>query len=427
MSFNAVSPSWVQHLHFRRSHFRPYTPLLRLATVVVLCTNLLPSARGDVFQLKSGGQVTGAIVDRGQQEEYVVASEQGAVITLSRRQVAKVVPQDKIDWQYEAHSRALPDTVEAHRELADWCRQNRLAQQTKHHLRRIIELDPTDEAARLSLGYQQHRGRWLTREEIMMTRGLQHYDGDYRTSQDIELRERTKQREQAENDWFRKIRTWIGWLGDRRAAEAADLIAGVNDPLAAPAIVKLLSKQNSQRVRNLLTRTLAALEHPAAVTTLVDLSLYDPDREVRLQCLDYLLQYHQPLRLKPYVDALDEKRSENEIINRAADALRQIGDPQAISPLIDALVTTHKFKNPNAAPGNLNPTFSSGGGGGRGGGLSMGGDKHKIIKRNLQNLSVRQALVELSGGQDYEFDEKLWRMWFVNEQIHDYVDARRDQ
>ena len=57
----------------------------------------------------------------------------------------------------------------------------------------------------------------------------------------------------------------------------------------------------------------------------------------------------------------------------------------------------------------------------------MGGDKNKIIKLDLQNINVRQALVELSGGQDYEFDEKLWRMWFVNQQIHDYVDARRDQ
>ena len=339
-----------------------------------------------------------------------------------------MVPQEKVDLQYVERSRALPDTVETHRELAAWCNKKKLSKKKNHHLERILELDPTDEAARLSLGYQKHHGRWMTRDGIMAARGMRKYDGKFRTPQDIALRERTKKREQAETDWFRSIRRWVSWLDDRRADEAAEMIADVKDPYAAKAIVKLLNSEDNQRVRDLLTATLAELKHPVVVTTLVNFSILEPDREVRMQCLEYLLQNHQPISLMPYIKALQDR--DNEIVNRAAEALRLLENPRAISPLIDALVTTHKFKNINAPVGNMGASFSPKGGGpsgGGGGGLNMGGNKSKYIKRDLRNLQVRQALVDLSGGQDYEFDERLWRRWFVNEQIHDFVDTRRDQ
>ncbi len=409
--------------------FRPCQLLLTLSCVAG-SLGVAQFAEADIFRLKSGGQVTGVIIDRGKQGEYVVQTNQGAVVTLSRRQVKKVVPQEKIDLQYANRSQTLPDTVEAHRELAAWCKENKLLKKKKHHLQRIIELDPTDEAARLSLGFQKHHGRWMTRDEIMAARGLQKYGGDFRTPQDIALRKRTEKREQAEADWFRKIRRWVSWLDDRRAEEAVERIANVKDPYAAIAIVKLLDREENPRVRDLLTATLAELKHPVATTTLVNFSILEPDREVRLQCLEYLMQYHQPISLRPFVKALGDR--DNEIVNRAAEALHRLENPRAISPLIDALVTTHKFKNSNAPIGNMGASFSPqgggpGGGGGGGGGLNMGGNKNKFIKRDLRNLKVRQALVDLSGGQDYEYDERSWRRWFVNELIHDFVDTRRDQ
>lgn len=402
----------------------------RLLIVQALCWCFLPHSAqpllADTFELKSGGRIVGSVIERGENGEYVVRSENGATVTLSRRQIDRVVERDDLDLEYVKRSRTLPDTVDAHRELATWCKQNRLRKLAKLHLKRIIELDPSDEAARLSLGYQQHRGQWLTRDEIMAARGMRKYDGDYRTAQDIALREYAKERERIENDWFQKIRTWVGWLDKRRSAEAVKSLSDVDDPAAALAIVKVLKREKNQRVRDLLISTLAELKTPLTVTTLVDFSLNDPDPEVRLQCLDYLIRYHQPINLEPYVQALNDRKYSNEIINRSADALGRIGNPEAISPLIDALVTTHSFKNVNAAPGNMNPTFGTAPGGG-GGGLSMGGDKNKIIRRNLNNMKVRQALMELTGGQDFEFDETLWRRWFVKEQIADYVDARRDQ
>ena len=48
----------------------------------------------------------------------------------------------------------------------------------------------------------------------------------------------------------------------------------------------------------------------------------------------------------PYVNALKSK--DNEVVNLAGLALGQLNDPAAISPLIDALVTTHKYIIPPA-------------------------------------------------------------------------------
>ena len=74
--------------------FRPCQFLLILICIAS-SLSIVQSVVGDIFRLKSGGQVTGVIVERGKQGEYVVQADQGAVVTLSRRQVKKVVQQKK--------------------------------------------------------------------------------------------------------------------------------------------------------------------------------------------------------------------------------------------------------------------------------------------------------------------------------------------
>lgn len=382
--------------------------------------------RADVFHLADGGKVAGTLVERGENGDYQVKTELGATVTLSSEQVADVERQSEHQQAYDERSRALPDTVAAHRAMTDWCKQHSLSDLADHHLQRIIELDPDDVQARSSLGYRRHKGKWLTRDEIMAERGMTFYEGSYRTAQAIALRERAKVRETSSAEWFNQLRLWRDWLDSRRAERADEALLNlraVTDPEAATSVVKLLKNERDLDVRALWMEILAQIDHPAAVGKLIDLSLDEPDRETRLQCLDYLLRARRTIDITPYVKAL--KSRDNETVNIAAEALGMIGNRDAISPLIDALITTHKFHNPNAQQGDMQASFSPDGSGGAG--FSAGGGP-KIVQLDMQNVEVRRALVKLSGSQDHGFNPTAWRRWFVNQQSHHvYIDPRRDE
>ena len=424
-----ISPCFLSPLWQRRTCFlaRRMSPNRFSISIIAILSSFLSweVAVGDVFQLRDGGHVEGVLSDRGSNGEYVIRTTEGALVTFERKQIRRTVQIKDDLLEYQQRSRSLPDTVEAHHRLAEWCSKNRLSRQRKQHLQRVLELEPNDEIARSSLGYQKYKGRWLTRDEIMKDRGLVYYENDYRTTQEIAIRKRSQARENVEADWYKNLRLWRRWLDKRDPqdrAEALTNIQAVSDPAAASSFIKLLEREDDEEIRRLYISVMGELNSAAAVQKLVEISVYDSLPENRQLSLDYLLRHPQPISVTPYTKAL--KSRDNEIILRAAEALERIGDPEAISPLIDALVTTHKFINPNANPGQMSASFDPSGNGG--GGLAMGG-KPKVTKRVRRNSEVRRALVELSGGQDFEYDSAAWRRWYVNTQIHDNVDTRRDE
>jgi hypothetical protein len=131
----------------------------------------------------------------------------------------------------------------------------------------------------------------------------------------------------------------------------------------------------------------------------------------------------RPVSILPYVQALKSKH--NVIVNRAAIALERIGDRASISPLIDALVTTHKYQVAPDNSGQMSAGFDPSGKGG--GGLSMGGKGPTFVTQDEQNVAVRQALRKLSGGLDFDFDEVAWRHWYVEMLSHEHANSRRDE
>lgn len=401
------------------------------ALVATVLLGTVAPLRADVFELKDGGQIEGALVDRSDDGLYRVRTADGAELTLDRNQIARIVPQNEALVEYRERSRQAADTADAHRELVAWCRGKGLTVEADHHLQRVADLDPDDDDARRSLGQLRVGNRWLSREDAMRQRGFMMFDGKWRTAQDIAIRQRNSAVGEGESSWVGKVRRWRGWLGSRRedrVQEAQAQFANITDPQAAPALVKLLDGENEPWAFDILLGALGRLDDALVMRTLVGYSLkfeHADDRwadKVREDCLDYLMASGRPVSVIPYVEALKSK--DNVIVNRAGLALERIGDAAAISPLIDALVTTHKYQVQAAGPGT-SATFDPSGVGG--GGFSFGGGGPKFENRQEENPAVLRALKKLSGGQNFDYDEVAWRRWYVDLLMRQHTNARRDE
>jgi hypothetical protein len=117
------------------------------------------------------------------------------------------------------------------------------------------------------------------------------------------------------------------------------------------------------------------------------------------------------------------KSPDNEIVNRAGEALGEIGHRDAIGPLIDALVTRHTVKIDGANPDQHSYTFSQTGGSA----FSFGGGGPKTQTIAARNPAVLTALVKLAAGANFEYDQTQWRGWLAAQAKINAVDLRRDQ
>lgn len=384
-----------------------------------------PRCRADVFVLQSGGQIEGTLAnpDEKPREKYVVKTASGGEITLGRNQVKEFHPTRPEEQQYEQIRPKYPDTVEGHLQLAEWCREHKLSAQRKRHLERVIELEPDHAKARAALGFSKVAGEWKTQDQIRRERGyVQDKSGRWYLPQQIEENERQKKQKQAEAEWYAKIKRWREWLNGERAEEAEAQIQKIADPDAVAALKHGLQREAVADVRKLYVEALARTGAPDAWRVLIRLSLEDPVDEIRLTCLDCLEKQSNTGAVEAYIKRLKDK--DNVMVNRAALGLARMKDQRALRPLIDALVTTHQFLVDPGTGGNISSTFSNAGGGS----FAFGGGGPKYQERDVQNATVRDALVSLAGGANFDYDIRAWKNWLAARKKAEMknVDARRD-
>ena len=399
---------------------------LRLILSAALVALLAEAAPSEVFILKGGGRVEGKLLnpDQSPRTSYVVKTASGVQITIEADQVKQKLHQNPAEIEYEKIRPGYPDTVEGQWAAAQWCLKNHLVPQRKTHLMRIIELDPDHAEARRAIGYSQVGGEWKTQEEVMLERGFRWYKGRWRLPQEIELMDKKNRLEVAEREWFGKIKMWRGWLGTSKGAQAEKNLRGIDDPYAVRALAAGLENEKNQPLRALYIEILAKIGSPAAIEALATCSMEDPVEEVRLTCLDFLKKEKRPAVVAYYVAKL--KNKDNRLVRRAAVGLSHMNDPTAVRPLIDALVTTHKYKIIKGS-GNPNQQSYSFGGSSSGGvpGFSFGGGGAKIIKRQIANREVLEALVSLTG-ENLQYNVAAWKTWYTSRRGHSAVDARRN-
>jgi hypothetical protein len=381
------------------------------------------SVRADSFVLTNGGLVEGTLVNTTEnpRTKYVIKTNSGGEVTLDRNQVAEMHRTKPAEINYIKLRPQFPDTVEGQWALAELCRTTQLPEQRVRHLERIIELDPDHDKARLALGYQKKDGEWKTRDEIFQDQGMVKDDsGRYRVPQQIEEIKRKREQEKIRKEWFKKISLWRRWMDGERSQEAQAQFAKINDPMAVPALNRELKSETVESIRKMYIESLARIGSPDAWQSLVLCSLDDQDEEIRLTCLDYLSKQTGVGATSTYIKRLRSK--ENYMINRAADALGRMKDPNAINPLIDVLVTMHSVQI-TPGSGNMNSTF---GNSPQGGQFTFGGGKPQFEDRPFENQSVRDALATLTG-QDFGYDRQAWKRWLASQKRTQNVDARRER
>ncbi|RMG32472.1 MAG: hypothetical protein D6725_17570 [Planctomycetota bacterium] len=417
-------------------------------------------ARSDVVTLRSGGRVHGRIVSADEQSRTAAAAPEQAVVTVEtvagvrvtirKRDIAAITRRPWVVEEYHWKAATLPDTVDAHWRLAEWCREHDLRRERAEQLEAILKLDPQHRGARLGLGHRLRDGRWYTPEEfdaMMRSEGYVPYKGRYVTRQEFELLAQAKTEEKKRQEWFRKVRLWSGWLtgaSNARRLAAVENFRELRDPDALPALVRFLAASPDVRLRRVFVQTVKRLPAEAVPALLVNVSLVDADRTTRSQALQAVLQLPPPARgiaEQGYIAAL--RHPSNAVVRRAAAALAELQSRTAIPALIEALITEHAY--PVRVPGSDTPSYSFSPSGGfanpyavplppeidlalRAGQLPFGVYVQKqvfpgspeaktrvvTVVRSVKNPSVREALQKLTG-QDYGYDEQAWRQWWLRE------------
>ena len=320
-------------------------------------------ASADLVKLINGGELRGKVIASNDSKQKVrIETMTGATVIVDRSNVQFVTPRSLAVEEYETRSRSIEETSDAHWELAEWCRQRGLVKQRETHLRRVTELAPDHEKAQSILGRVWHQGGWIDRDELMASQGYVKYKNKYITPQELEVIENTKEELDRERAWFQKIRLWHGWLDgqhENRRSQAMASLNSVEDPSAAPAIMKFLAVDSRTPIRELAVSMLIKISGSKSTTGLVKLSLFDEETQIRTAAVKGIGNTHYELAQKAFVAAL--KNESNAVVCRAANALGQIGDKEAVKPLIEALITMHQYQVAMDLPNNQTYSFNSDG------------------------------------------------------------------
>lgn len=411
-----------------------YNAIWRLVVVAALLSGRFAfgPAHADQFTLRSGGRLDGEWLnpDKGPQDAYEIQTRDGGKLTLAQSQVEEVVRQRPAEIEYERIAPTFANTATAQWELAEWCRQRQLLDKRHHHLQRILEMDPDHAPARHALGYSQVGGQWVLRPNWQQDQGYVFYRGRWRLPQDVELLEVNAKRERAEREWLGKLTRFRSNLATDSADEAGKQIVAIRDPHAVRALGQLLKKERYRAVKLLYIEALRQIGTPAAVAVLIEASLNDPDVEIFYTCVDEIVRLRQPTAVAAYIKGLQD--ANNVRVNRSGYALGQLGDASAIGALIDALITTHTIviappggrsadavtATFDSSPGQSSPISDTG---------LRTGDQTKIFSTQVQNKEVLQALVKLSNGVSFGYEQRVWKNWLsLTRERPRVINARRD-
>jgi|GEM_PF-3736492 len=139
--------------------------------ILLIATYLLAAAslQADTLILKSGRELHGEVTESG---DKVKIKTRNAEYTLRRSQVDKIVKAKSIRDAYREKLAALEEEdADGCYELAMWCKEKKLHNESKQLLNRALIFDPGHKKTRTALGYQLVDGAWVSSGAAKTTTG----------------------------------------------------------------------------------------------------------------------------------------------------------------------------------------------------------------------------------------------------------------
>ena len=386
------------------------------------------TARADIIHLKTG-RIEGTVIKRAGGEVKIRLTT-GGTTTVKESDILGI---EKRKTARDIYNSMLADLkagdAEGHYALAAWCRDHGLKNEATAQLAAVLKANPDHEGARQDLGHVKTDKGWLTREEAMRAEGKVLFGGKW-----IAKEEAAKLQRKAEaKRLLVKINAVVYKLHSARKADRQKWerkLADVDDPLAAPKMMKLL-RDRSAGVRRAACASLAHMKHRDAVPVITRRVLFDPDESVRAAAVQSLLRLDHDAAL----DQLDQminglmvqeitnvagQRTTKRVFRRIAEALQDLGTIRSVPGLIKILYPSVQITTPkkNAGTGGTQVGMTRAGSGGvdvNDGRVTVGTGGVPLSPRSSSkyyfNRAAEIALKKITG-KDLGVSPKAWREWW---------------
>lgn len=408
-----------------------------LVATPLLCSFMCVAVSADIVHLTTGGVLRGIIDSKaGDGDSLTITLMSGAEVEVPVELVSRQHRRPLKIEQYEVRAESVLDTVAAHWEMAEWCREKNLSAQREIHLEIILDLDPAHRKAHYGLKHTYFRKQWMTRDEYEQTRrddGFVFYNGKWIAAEKLESFKTTDAKTKAERKWYAKVRLWLNWAAGshpQRAADGLSNLRTINSPEAVPSLVQFLGKSQRPDVRSLFIEIVGQIEGPEPIVPLTTLAIREDVRELRERSLSKIGEAYYEQARKIVIVGLRDRN--NVVVRRSGIVLAKIGDETSVPALIRALVTSHTFKVRVPVQ-----SYSYGVDGSMAGGAQLPLDveiglrtgvydtveivppilqapeatKLVPVTVNRQNNEVLIALRKITG-QDFGFNENAWQRWW---------------
>ncbi len=386
-----------------------------------------PEAIADIVRLRNGGELWGQ-VDSASAESLTLTTESGTAVTVPAVQVHFLLRRSPLQDKFERKFATTPSTAEAHWELGQWAKQNRLHDEYRRQLKQVLIRDGTHSQARRILGYVRERGQWRTREQSFLKRGYVKVGRRFITRAQRDSVAKSDDDKQTEVQWVHRIVDLAGGVNNGEPQAVAQLRA-IQDPLAISGLTSYFREANNPAARKLYVEVLGRIPSEAVVAPLVDQAILDPTAEVRTAAMQAIPAEYLPRAA--VIARFYLKAEKHQVVQEAARLLGGLKTRTSIEPLVESLVTLHDYSTrPSASPTTRNRAANllnkyplrpeevikvmQTGLMPKGATAATDEDSDGRVQAIYphRNTEVLAALVKITG-EDFGFDQRSWRLWLA--------------